>query len=73
MRLFLPEFDMLKQENIKALKEVIERLEKEGSEVHVWISIPRSPWCTWQGVNLRVIEKFKEVLTGKRQKIAEAT
>lgn len=71
MRLFFPDLEMMEKENIEALKKVNETLNDEGFEIHVWIAIPCSPWCTWQRVNLAVIEGFKNILTKKRQESLE--
>jgi hypothetical protein len=41
-------------------------LEDEDFTVKIWISIPCSPWCSWQGVNLWTIEGFSEKLQERR-------
>ena len=51
-----------KHDGTKALKQVVEELQEEGMKTVLWISSPCSPWCTWQRVNLKVIEGFKEDL-----------
>ena len=57
---------MTKSETLEALKQVIGELRGEGMKPVLWISVPRSPWCTWQRVNLKVIEGFKWDLDAQR-------
>ena len=49
-----------------ALKLTIEDLKQENFEVEIWISIPCSPWCSWQRVNLKTVPNFEERLNEMR-------
>ena len=58
----MPKHDTKKTETLDALKQIVGELKEEGFKPVLWISAPRSPWCTWQRVNLKAIEGFKEDL-----------
>ena len=60
IRIYLPNHDMLKRYTAKALKLTIEDLKQENFEVKIWVSIPCSPWCSWQRVNLKTVPNFEE-------------
>ena len=62
MRIYLPNHNMMKRYTVRALKLTIEDLKQEGFEVKIWVSIPRSPWCSWQRVNLKTVPNFEERL-----------
>jgi hypothetical protein len=62
IRIYLPYHDMQKRYTIKGLKLTIEDLKQEGFEVKLWVSIPCSPWCSWQRVNLKTVPNFEERL-----------
>jgi predicted adenine nucleotide alpha hydrolase (AANH) superfamily ATPase len=66
IRIYLPNHNMLKRHTIKALKLTIEDLKQEDFEVKIWISIPCSPWCSWQRVNLKTVPNFEERLKEMR-------
>ena len=61
-QIYLPKHDMSKDHPVKPLKETIESQEEEGFEVRIWISIPCSPGCSWQRVNLKTVPNFEERL-----------
>ena len=39
-------------------------LQEEKFELKIWISVPCSPWCSWQRVNLKTAPNFEERLKG---------
>ena len=51
IRLYLPKHDVVKDYTTEAAKRATKILQDEGFTVKIWISIPRSPWCSWQRVN----------------------
>jgi len=67
IRLYLPKHNVARDYTIEAAKRVIKILEDEGFTVKIRISIPCSPWCSWQRVNLCVIEGFESTLNQKRE------
>ena len=69
IRIHLPDHNMLKRYTTKALKLTIEDLKQEGFEVQIWVSIPCSPWCSWQRVNLKTVPNFKERLKEMRDEL----
>ena len=66
IRIYLPNHNMLKRYTLMALKLTIEDLKQENFEVKIWISIPCSPWCSWQRVNLETVPNFEENLNEMR-------
>jgi hypothetical protein len=48
IRLYLPNHNVARDYTIEAAKRVTKILEDEGFTVKIWISIPCSPWCSWQ-------------------------
>jgi len=67
IRLSLPKHDISKAETCEGFNEAVKQLKDEGFKVKVWYSIPCSPWCSWQRVNLKIVEGFEEVLFQKRE------
>ncbi len=57
---------MMKAETLEAVKQLVEEFKEEGFRPILWISVPCSPWCTWQRVNVKAIEGFKEDLDARR-------
>jgi hypothetical protein len=51
---------------MKALELTIADLKQENFEVKIWVSIPRSPWCSWKSVNLKTVPNFEERLKEMR-------
>ena len=60
IRIFLPQHDMSKRVTLKALTQTIEELQSEKFNVKIWVSIPCSPWCSWQRVNAKTVPGFEE-------------
>jgi len=51
---------------LKALKLTVEDLQQENFDVKIWISIPCSPWCSWQRINMKIVPNFEERLKEMR-------
>jgi hypothetical protein len=51
IRLYLPDHNVAKDYTIEAAKRVTKTLQEEGFTVKIWISIPCSPWCSWQRIS----------------------
>ena len=71
IRLYLPKHNVARDYTIEAAKRVTEILEEEGFTVKIWISIPCSPWCSWQRVNLWKIEGWEGTLNESRDESRE--
>jgi hypothetical protein len=67
IRVSLPNHDFSKEKTTEGLVRAIEVLKEEGFEAVFWFSIPCSAWCSWQRVNLKMIEGFKEKLEEKKE------
>jgi len=67
IRLSLPKHDISQEVTIEAVKRTVKILKSEDFEVIYWISVPCSPWCTWQRVNLKVVDDYQKVLEEKRR------
>ena len=67
----LPKHDVSKERTVEAVKETIKVLYQEGFKVVLWISIPCHPWCSWQRVNLKIIEDYEKTLAEKRKESLE--
>jgi len=67
IRIFLPDHDTSKKVTAKALIQTIEELQSEKFEVKIWVSIPCSPWCSWQRVNAKTVPGFEEKLKELRE------
>ena len=71
IRLYLPKHNVAKDYTIEAAKRVTKILQEEGFTVKIWISIPCSPWCSWQRVNLWKIEGWEKTLDDHREESRE--
>ena len=71
IRLYLPKHNVAIDHTIEAAKRVIKILEDEGFTVKIWISIPCSPWCLWQRVNLWTVKGFEGTLNERREESRE--
>jgi hypothetical protein len=69
--LYLPKHNVAKDYTIEAAKRVTKILQEEGFTVKIWISIPCSPWCSWQRVNLWKIEGWEKTLNDHREESRE--
>ena len=57
IRIGLPKHDVMKAETLEAVKQLVEEFKEEGFRPILWISVPCSPWCTWQRVQLKDSKK----------------
>jgi D-lyxose ketol-isomerase len=62
IRISLPKHDLSKEETEKAIVKVVKKMQSEGFKVHVWTSLPCSPWCAWQRVNKAILHNYKKFL-----------
>ena len=52
-RLGLPDHDLRQFAVVSAVQEEIEARSAAGKRSVLWVSLPRTPWCTWQHVNVK--------------------
>ena len=69
--MYLPDHNVARDYTIEAAKRVTKILADEGFKVKIWISIPCSPWCSWQRVNLWKIEGWEGTLNEYRDESRE--
>ena len=69
--MYLPKHDVAKDYAIEAAGRATKTLQDEGFTVKIWISIPCSPWCSWQRVNLWKIEGWEKTLNDYREESME--
>ena len=66
IRISFPKHDLSKEEAEKAIVKVVKKMQSEGFKVHVWTSLPCSPWCAWQRVNKAILHNYQEILEEKK-------
>jgi hypothetical protein len=71
VRLYLPKHNVARDYTIEAAKRVTKILEDEGFTVKIWISIPCSPWCSWQRASLLKIARWEGTLNDYREESRE--
>ena len=67
IRVGLPNHNFEKTEVVEAILNIAEKMTTKGFKIIFWFSIPCSPWCSWQRVNLKVVPNFEENLQVKRE------
>ena len=67
-RLCLPNYDMSKEDVVAKVVRQIVTDEQDGYNVAVWISLPCTPWTTWQRINAKLGVRTAEHVQEERRR-----